>query len=146
MRTGDIVFDVQGAEAEWPPLARERAQALGLAIHFGRIAHSERVLSRPDEKAALGRERRAAAVDMESALVRAWAADRTLPAFSVRAVLDGLDETLPAELPEGEGAAAMARYALRHLASLPLLLSTGAKSRRAMSALSIFLADLLPRL
>jgi hypothetical protein len=57
----------------------------------------------------------------------------------VRVVLDELHEALPAEAPEGEDAAALARFALTHAASLPSLIGTGLRTARAMKTLSRFL-------
>lgn len=146
MRTGDIVFDVQGAPGEWPPLARECAAELGLSIHFGRIIGSAEVVATKDAKTALGRQHRAAAVDMESEAVRSWARERGAEAFALRAVLDSLDDAVPADMPEGEGAGALLRYAAGHWRQLPLLLATGGRQRRAMTTLGGFLAAYLPRL
>lgn len=142
MATGDIVFDVQGAPSEWPPLARETAQELGLRIHFGRIADAPRVLA-PVEKAELGAKLRAGAVDMETAAVRAWAAERGAECYAARAVLDAVDEAVPSEIPASESPAALLAYAARHMGSLPLLLATGLKSRKAMANLSLFLKGFL---
>lgn len=144
--TGDIVFDIQGAQSDWPPLAREAAAAAGTAIHFGRLVDSPRVLATREEKARLGESRRAAAVDMETAEIRRWAESRGAQVFAARAALDALDDEVPSELPRAEDAASMARYALSNLFSLPLLLSTGLRSRRAMSALGLFLSEFLPRI
>lgn len=146
MRTGDVVFDVQGAPGEWPPLARECAAGLGLPIHFGHIIGSAAVVSTKDAKAALGRQLRAAAVDMESEAIRSWARGRGCEAFALRAVLDGLEDSVPADLPKGEGAGSLLRYALGHWTQLPLLLATGGRQRRAMGALGAFLSAFLPRI
>lgn len=143
MSTGDIVFDVQGAPSDWPPRARELAESLDLKIHFGRIVHSPRVLATPADKAELGARLRAGAVDMETAAIRAWAEARGADCFAIRAVLDGLNEAVPSEIPESETPAALVSYAVRHFASLPLLLATGLKSRKATSNLSRFLREFL---
>ena len=44
MASGDLVIDIQGADSELPPAARELAAELSLPLHFGRIIHSDEVL------------------------------------------------------------------------------------------------------
>jgi nucleoside phosphorylase len=137
VRLGDIVADPAEAEIELVRPLRETAKALGLAFHFGRIMHTNVVLT-PDLKRKFGEEQRAVACDMETAAVRRWAAPKTAT-IGVRVVLDELDETLPSDAPDGEDAASLARFALTHAASLPSLIGTGLRTGRAMKTLSKFL-------
>lgn len=140
VRCGDVVADVHGVEAERVAALRAAALASGVALHFGRILHTNVVLA-PAAKRRLGAEQRALACDMETAAVRRWAAG-LVPAFGVRAVLDEVDDELP-PLPDGDGAGALLRYALSRPARLPLLARTGRRSARAMRALARLLRTYL---
>jgi nucleoside phosphorylase len=135
LRPGDLVADPGESELELTIPLRETAKALALPFHFGRILHTNIVLQ-PAAKRALGSEHRAVACDMETAAVRRWAHGSGLPVLAVRAVLDAVDDSLPADAPETEDPAALARFALTHAASLPGLLRTGWRSARAMKRLA----------
>jgi len=137
VRRGDVVADARELEMDYVVPLRETGKALGVRFHFGRILHTNVVLQ-PDLKRRLGAEQRALACDMETAAVRRWASPR-IPALGIRVVLDEVDDALPSDVPEGEDAAALARYALAHAASLPALVGTGLRSARAMRTLSRFL-------
>lgn len=134
VKTGDIVADVQDVELELATTLRETATTLGLTLHFGKILHTNIVLE-PAIKRKLGTENRVLACDMETAAVRRWAEGKT-PVIGLRVVLDELDDAVPADAPESEDAAALARYALSHAAQLPLMIRTGLRSSRAMKRLS----------
>ena len=144
LKTGDIVADVNEIEMDYVVPLRETAESLGMKFHFGRILHTNVVLS-PAIKRKLGQENRVLACDMETAAVRRWAAAK-LPVIGARVVLDELDEELPADAPEGEDAAALARYALAHASRLPSLIRTGLRSGRAMKNLTRFLKAYLEAL
>ncbi|MBI3552444.1 MAG: hypothetical protein HY077_07985 [Elusimicrobia bacterium] len=146
MASGDIVCDIRGSDAALPPLARRIAADRGISIHFGKIAHSERVLCSPEQKRALGAKERASAVDMETQALRAWSDERGLPILPVRVVLDGLEDRLPRAVPAGEDALSLARYVLGNFADLPVMIATGFKQRRAIENLGRFLEALLPSL
>ena len=146
MATGDLVVDIQGAAAELPPAAREIAAALKIPLHFGKIIHSDRVLARPSDKKALGQTRRASAVDMETSVIRSWAAKQGIASLAARVVLDGVDDRLPSSVPAGEDFASLTRYALANAAELPVMLSTGLKQRKAIANLAHFLERFLPLL
>jgi adenosylhomocysteine nucleosidase len=146
MQTGDIVIDARGSAAEIPPMARETAAALGLTIHFGKIADSQSVVARPKDKKALGEKLRASAVDMESAAIAAWAENVGAEFLAIRVVLDGMDDRVPTTVPAGEGVASLLKYVRRHAHALPILAATGLRQRRAVAALSKFLAAFLPKL
>lgn len=146
MASGDLAADLHGLDLELVEAAREIAAAQDALIHFGRIAHSDKVLSKPAEKAALGTAARASAVDMESAALRNWCAARNIPFLAVRVVLDGLNDRLPSKVPEGENLAALARYALENFGELPAMISTGLKQKKGMRALSAFLEKFLEKL
>lgn len=137
LETGDLVADAQGLELDYVVPLRETAAALAIPFHFGKILHTNVVLT-PAKKRALGAEHRMLACDMETAAVRRWAGAR-LPVIGARVVLDEIDEEIPADAPQGENAAALALYALTHAASLPRLIKTGMRSGRAMKNLTRFL-------
>lgn len=139
MASGDIVCDLQGLDLELPLSAREIAATQGVAIHFGRIAHSDRILASPVQKEERGRRERASAVDMETAAVRRWAEARGLPCLAVRVVLDAIEDRLPAQAPAGEAAGQLLLYMLRHASELPALLRLGLRQRRGMRRLGAFL-------
>lgn len=146
MSSGDLVLDIQGADAELPPAARELAATQGTPLHFGKIIHSDKVLASPAEKRALGQAQRASAVDMETSSIRAWAGRRGTPAMAVRVVLDGVDDRLPSAVPSGEDIVSLTRYAFGNIGELPVMISTGLKQRRAMTNLCRFLEEFLPLL
>lgn len=137
VKTGDIVADAQEIEMDYVVPLRETAKGLGLAFHFGKIIHTNSILG-PEKKRTLGTEQRGVACDMETAAVKRWAQSK-IPAFGVRVVLDELNESLPADAPEGEDAASLAKFALTHAASLPGLIRVGLRSGRAMKNLTRFL-------
>ena len=140
-KTGDIVADAREADLDLVKPLRETALKLDLPFHFGKILHTNIVLQ-PKVKRLLGQEQRVLACDMETASLRRWAGTATA-AIAVRVVLDEIDEELPSDVPEGEDAASLARYALKNAASLPSLIKTGWRSARAMKNLSRFLAAYL---
>lgn len=136
LKRGDLVADAQEVDMDFVVPLRETAKALALPFHFGRIQHTNVVLG-PDAKRRLGAEWRAVACDMETAAVKRWAG--STPALGVRVVLDEMHEALPADAPESEDAAALARFALRNAARLPTLVGVGLRSARAMKTLTGFL-------
>ena len=137
LKTGDLVADGANVELDYVVPLRETAEKLGLRFHFGRLLHTNIVLA-PEAKRKLGAEQRAVACDMETAAVRRWAQPK-LSVIGVRAVLDEIHEELPSDAPEGEDAASLARFALKHAKSMPQLIRTGLKSGRAMKNLTRFL-------
>lgn len=132
---GDIVADPHEVELELVLPLRETAKALALHFHFGRILHTNIVLQ-PEAKRRLGAEHRAAACDMETQAVRRWAYGTPLAVIGVRGVLDGLEDALPADAPEGEDFASLGAFALSRPLALPGLLLTGWRARRAMAAVA----------
>jgi adenosylhomocysteine nucleosidase len=146
MRSGDLVIDIQGADADAVTAARETAQALNIPFHFGRVVCTESVVDKADQKEELGRSKRACAVDMESDAIREWAAGKGVPSLVARVVLDECGEDIPPGMPEGEDPASLAKYALGNLAWLPKLASLGLRQRRAANRLADFLDAFLPKL
>lgn len=146
MFSGDVVLEVAGLELEIPQAARRLAAEKGYPLHFGRIFHSDTVLSTPAQKTATAREHRAVAVDMESSAIRDWAARNGVPFLAARVVLDAVDESLPADIPESEDIFTLAKYAVTRPSQIPLMVRTGLRQGPAMSRLANFLRDLLPSL
>jgi nucleoside phosphorylase len=146
VRSADLVADPHGAPLAVLEAVREAAAAAQAPLHLGRMVSSSRVLTEPAQKRALGENRRALAVDMESAQVRLWAGERGASFLALRAVLDELGDRLPADAPAAAGAAAALRYAAAHWRELPLLLRLGVRQRRAMARLALVLGKLLERL
>lgn len=144
IRVGDIVADAQEVELDYVVPLRETAKSMGAPFHFGKILHTNIVL-KPAAKAKLGAEYRAVACDMETAAVKRWAGSR-IPAFGVRVVLDEMNDEIPADAPESEDTAALARYALANAAKMPALIRTGLRSGRAMKNLTRFLKAYLETL
>lgn len=145
VRPGDLVMDVHGGPLGLALAAHPAAKRAGVTLHMGAMADADHVLT-PAEKRALAAKVRAAAVDMESAAVRAWAERRGSAFLAVRAVLDGLADEAPAAAPADGSFGAALRFAAAHWSELPRLAATGWRARRAMDALarflSIYLGDL----
>jgi nucleoside phosphorylase len=137
VKTGDLVADAAEIEMDYVVPLRETAAALGMPFHFGKILHTNIVL-KPAAKRKLGTEHRMIACDMETAAVRRWAGAE-IPVIGARVVLDGVDEEIPGDAPEGEDVLSLARFALTHVAQLPRLIRTGMRSGRAMKNLTRFL-------
>lgn len=142
---GDVVADPHEVELELVVPLRETAKALKQRFFFGRILHTNVVL-KPEMKRKLGVEHRVLACDMETQAVRRWAHGTPLAVIGVRAVLDGLDDELPADAPRGEDAASLARFALSNPARLPGLLTVGWRAGRAMRSLARFVKAYLESL
>lgn len=137
----DIVADVREVDLDFVGPLKETAAALNIPVHFGKILHTNIVL-KPAAKLALGVEQRTIACDMETAAVRRWTDGKT-PTIAVRVVLDDIDEEITADVPEGEDALSLARFARDHVFSLPSLIRTGYRSSRAMKTLGRYLTAYL---
>jgi adenosylhomocysteine nucleosidase len=76
---------------------RERVAAAvsPLAVSAGNLLTSTRAIDTPSGKSAAFRDTGAAAVDMESAVVAAVAAQHNLPFIAVRVIVDTAADTLP---------------------------------------------------
>ena len=81
---------------EWRIHVRDRLTAAGLNLAPGNMAEADTVVTTSGQKAALGKQRNAAAVDMESAAVLRVATRHALPALVLRVILDPLEMELPA--------------------------------------------------
>ncbi len=145
LSSGDIVADLQEAPLDAADSARRAAQTLRCPFHAGKIVSAGGVAA-PEEKRALGRERRAAAVDMESETVRAWARERRTPYIGLRAVLDTVDQRLPSDVPNSAALGDELRYALRHWRDIPFLIGLALRQRRCIQILVSYLLEFLGRL
>ncbi len=88
-----------GTMLECDPTWLERvavaARAAPAALLVGRLAGSDRVVAGRRDKAALFRQSRALAVDMESHGVAAAARDAGVPFLALRAIADPADQDMP---------------------------------------------------
>ncbi|OGR85822.1 MAG: hypothetical protein A3J74_04055 [Elusimicrobia bacterium RIFCSPHIGHO2_02_FULL_57_9] len=151
MKTGDLMIDIQGADLDLAQAAREIAGSLNVPIHFGKIAHSDRVASTFQEKAALGRRQRAGAVDMETSAIREWATRHKAQPLAIRAILDAMEDPLPGALPDGDGdfsddIKGTALFILKNIISWKMLAGLALKQRKAMANLSAFLEKFLEKI
>ncbi|HAM36841.1 MAG TPA: hypothetical protein DEB40_13385 [Elusimicrobia bacterium] len=142
-RPGDVVADLPASAEDMALQARAAAAQAGLDIHFERIAHSDRVLGRPEDKRGLSERENAGAVDMETAALRDWARPYGIPVLAARAIIDAADEFLPEQAPGDGDGRALFDYALRHPSQLPAMALMGLRQWRIMPRYSLFLAKLL---
>lgn len=153
LRAGDLVLPSSVVEdggegyAVWSadPASIEGARASlaaeGLPVRVGAIVTSSQARLTPEGKRSLFRNRRALAVDMESAAVARAAGESGLPFFCLRAVCDAADRTVPRELLEclDEDGRARPLFLLRALGRRPSLAfdlaRTGVEFAAALSTL-----------
>jgi adenosylhomocysteine nucleosidase len=116
---------------------RTAAAKAGVPTADGSLFTSPKVLFTPEEKAQRGRETGAIAVEMESGVHAAFAAQRGLPFLVLRVILDGVDMRLPMvkglTTPDGDVRAfKAAMHVVTHPHHLPALLAL--KRSRAAAA------------
>jgi len=70
----------------------------GPGVHVGRLLTLDAVVHRPRDKRALGRDRVALGVDLESFAVAEVCRRRGVPFLAIRAVSDAVDDVLPREV------------------------------------------------
>jgi len=128
LAVGDIVVD-----SESPPLP-----------HFprGKFYTADHLIATAAEKQRLFRETGCAAVDMESAIVRAIAQSVGLPMLHVRAISDAADQTLPSrmmnwidDVGKPQTPKLLAELAL-HPHQIPAMIRLGKNSRLALRRLT----------
>ncbi len=132
----------------WAALSRRAAAGAGVPVLAGPVLWSPRLLLVPEEKASAAATG-AVAVDMESGPLLRLAAGRGLPFASIRAVLDGPGDRLPAALPgllgpDGEvGGGRLLALALRRPVQALTLVALAGRGRRALGALGKVLETVL---
>lgn len=95
LRTGDLVVPEAVVTEDG---ARHATDALAGLERSGTLLSTRMVADTPAVKARLWMQTGALAVDMESAMIVAWARGRGLPAVVVRAVSDTAEQSIPADL------------------------------------------------
>lgn len=102
----------------------------------GTLVSVARVVETPAEKARLWIETGALAVDLESAPILAWAAERGVPAAVIRGVSDTAGQAVPAELVAAVGAGGNLRtgHAVRAVLGHPAMLGRALALRRGTAA------------
>jgi nucleoside phosphorylase len=136
LRTGDLVAEQLTPCPQAAKSLESAAIGVRLVVRFGRIQHSDLVLTEPMEKLECGRRTGALAVDMESAAIRDWARLHGLPALALRIIFDERDRALPRDLPASESYLRLGFYAATHLLAWPRLAALWPLQRRAASALA----------
>jgi nucleoside phosphorylase len=155
LQPGDVVVGdpvttpgVAGDGDAGDPRLRRRAvcalETAGLRYRAGRLLTVDEVVATPAAKAEWRKREGALAVDMESALVLAWARRAGLPAVTVRAIADGLEDEVPRDLLDTVGEDGRIRgWTVMGLLGRPTLLGAawnlGRRSNRALASLARFL-------
>jgi uridine phosphorylase len=119
--------------------------------HFprGKFYVADHLAATAAEKQRLFRETGCAAVDMESATVRAMAESMGLPMLHVRAISDAADQTLPAQIMNWIDDVGQPRYGkllaglALHPRQLPAMIRLGRNSRLALRRLTQALGVIL---
>ena len=149
LRAGDVVVgsDVRTGPARWPVETEvaerlaDRLRRSGLPAQLAGIAGSDFPLGELAAKAELHRQTEAAAVDMESHIAAAYAAERGLPFLAIRAVCDPAERSLPplvasALRPDGStDLAAILRSLARRPGQLPQMLQLARDANAAFASL-----------
>jgi hopanoid-associated phosphorylase len=150
IRTGEIInpdevyFNGQTytTDAELNERFRSRLVAQGLFVQTGMIAGSTRVVASPEEKAKMFEMIGAAAVDMESHVAAAWAAQHGLPFAALRVISDAAHRSLPQAAIDAVTAEGEIRIrpiltgVLKDLSQVKKLLHAGLDSRKAFNTLA----------
>ena len=149
LRSGDVVVatEVLAGDARWAAglsLSDDLLERLSLGrrrVVRRSLAGAEEVVTGRSCKAALHSETGAAAVDMESHIAAAYAAEVGLPFAAVRVISDPAHRALPAIAraaikPNGQiDVAAVLRGIVRNPGTLHALVSTGIDFNRALRSL-----------
>lgn len=135
---GDVVIDDCPAQILPPP-----------GVLRGQIHSADQLVSTAAQKSALFAETYAVAVDMETAVVRAWARQRRIPLIAIRAISDAADQSLDPQLlrlVDDWGTprpAAVARYLAANPLRAMALGRLGRDSKRATERLGQAVRDLV---
>jgi adenosylhomocysteine nucleosidase len=144
LHVGDIVFAqevIDPSGGRWPVTWPTPAQG-------GRLLNSPTLAATPEQKRRLGRDHDAAAVDMETAHLARWCAERDIPFASVRAVSDDVHTSLsPRLVALLSGGRVSPLRVLASVARQPTLIGElwrlAHHTRRASARLAVALRDLL---
>ena len=150
LKAGDVIVPdaIKKGDQTWftdPSLTekfRQRLQAQGLTHHDGTIAGADSVAATPQDKAKKFAETGAKAVDMESHIAAAWAAENGIPFGVIRVVSDAAHRSLPlaalnALTAEGEvRLLPILTGVLKDLRQVRQLVHAGIDSRKAFSRLA----------
>ncbi len=150
----DVVTETErwAATERWTEILGSAALPEGLALHYGSVLGSDRIIGDQMEKQRLGAASGALAVDMESHSVARVAAEAGLPFGGLRAVADGHDQMIPPSAAHGVASDGSVRpwaviaAALRRPADFVDLIRVGRASARAHNALGRCAGHVLPRL
>ena len=151
LRSGDVVVatEVLAGDACWGAglsLSEDLIDRLTSGrrrVVRGRLAGAEEVVTGRSCKAALHSETGAAAVDMESHIAAAYAAEADLPFAALRVISDPAHRALPALAreaikPNGQiDVATILRGVVRNPGTLRALVSTGIDFNRALRSLRV---------
>lgn len=149
LRSGDVVVatEVLAGDARWAAGLSLNDDLIGKLtsgrrrVVRGCLAGAEEVVTGRSCKAALHSETGAAAVDMESHIAAAYAAEARLPFAALRVISDPAHRALPALAraaikPNGQiDVAAILRGVVRNPATVRALVSTGIDFNRALRSL-----------
>jgi adenosylhomocysteine nucleosidase len=102
-QVGDIILASEVVDADgrnWPTTWAERLPEgeWRPPLHRGRLLTAGRIIATPEEKRMLADKHGAVAVDMESATVARWCAERSVPFACVRAISDDVETPLSPRL------------------------------------------------
>ena len=130
--------------------AQEVLEGTGLRYRVGASMALQQVAASP-EKQWLGDNYPVDVVDMESYWVAATAAEQGVPCLALRAVLDPLEESLPAfdldsTLEGGSGWRSALKYVVKQPWKIPLLIRLSGEAGAAQGRLSQALSAVIPRL
>jgi adenosylhomocysteine nucleosidase len=149
LKTGDVVVatEVMAGDTRWlAGLSLTEAQIASIALGRRRVVRGllagvEEVVAASDCKAALHSETGAAAVDMESHIAAAYAAEANIPFAALRVISDPAHRALPvaarrAIKPNGDlDLVQIMGSVVRNPRSLRALVSTGIDFNRALRSL-----------
>jgi len=129
--------------------ARDIASGVGLRVVLGPVVCNSTVLQTAAAKRAVGTAHAAIAVEMESAPIAAYAAQRRIPFLAARAILDRVDTELPqASLVAPDGhlrTLAIARRVATHPGDLARLWALRGMAVTAQQTLRTFFAAWMGR-
>ena len=151
---GDIILATEIVDTKDNHWSTSWSQSVPAAGEFhlrrGRLLTTPKVIGTSAEKRRLGQVHNAVAVDMESAIIAAWCADRAIPFGAVRTISDPVEMELSSELVAlfGDGTPTAPRLTAA-LATKPTLVkemwrlarTTRLASRRLGSALRALLGS-----